>query len=253
MADPGADNWPVGHRRWVIDSGAVTVGTGDTAGSNALFVIGAPEASRVPQWSPWPAAGYFPWQLEPSGRWSLTMPGADFSAASVIATIAGSPLPVTVHPVRDGYGDNTLSWEVALPEPAASAHPADLSVDVTVTGIGVGGALVDHAYTVSLVDAAPHSPPSSPGRLGLRRNASGLLASWRASDDAGGETVTYVVTAVPIGRGAKGLKARTCSTSLTTCQLTRTVRAVTYRVTVTAHNTVGASRSLARVSVGGRH
>jgi uncharacterized protein YkwD len=242
--DPGPNNTLVGHRRWLLDSQAVSMGTGDTATSNALLVIAGPTVAPSIQWTPWPAAGYFPWQLEPEGRWSLTMPGADFSSATVSMTSAGAPLQLSVNPPVNGYGDNTLSWEVSLPSRGDSRHPTDVAVEVSVAGIRLpDGSTVTHDYTVNLVDAAPHTPPSEPSVLHATRSGRSIRIDLQASDDSGGEQVTYLVKAIPSGRGSKGLPARTCTTTESTCTITSTKPRVTYRLVTVALNSIGTSDS----------
>ena len=74
MSEPGTANRAVGHRRWLMNPFATTMGTGlhghrqrdDRDRAAAL-------ASRPnPAWVSWPTAGWFPDALEPAGRWSLS-------------------------------------------------------------------------------------------------------------------------------------------------------------------------------------
>ena len=249
MDDPGSNNTLVGHRRWIIDSRVAAMGTGDTSRTNALAVIGGPRRSSTGGWLPWPANGYFPWQLEPEGRWSLGLPGANFDAASVSVSIAGQPVPVSVTPPRYGYGDNTISWDMTLPRPTKPRHPEDMNVDVTVSGIRLGdGSTVTHSYTVNLVDAAPHTPPAQTYLSSLRRAATTLTATWAATEDDGGEQVSYVLTATPLGKAAKRTPARTCTTADLTCTLTRLDPKASYRVSLVARNALGDSAADTRVA-----
>ncbi|CAB4930889.1 MAG: hypothetical protein F2836_03455 [Actinobacteria bacterium] len=242
MEDSGENNLLAGHRRWLLDSRATAMATGDTSKSNVITVIGSPRRPSSGTWIPWPAPGFFPWQLEPKGRWSLGLPGAGFQAASVAVSVSGAPVAVAVTPTIDGYGDNTISWDMSLPQPARTDYPSDMNVDVTVSGIRLGdGSTVNHSYTVTLIDAAPHPTPSHAYFIDVKRNARGLLASWEAPVDDGGEAITYLVTAAPDGKAGRGLPTRTCTTSLTTCQLTQVSRKVGYTVTITVRNSVGIS------------
>ena len=60
---------------------------------------------------------------------------------------------VTRHRVADGYADNTLSWDMALP--AALSAAEDYPVTVAVTGIRLpGGRTVAHRWTTTLVTAS---------------------------------------------------------------------------------------------------
>ncbi|MDQ1412186.1 MAG: hypothetical protein QOE07_774 [Acidimicrobiaceae bacterium] len=152
MVDPGSGNTFAGHRRWILYPPQSVMGSGSTCCSNALYVFGPQTApASPPAWVPWPSAGYVPVQLEPGGRWSLssTDPTTDFSAAQVSVTSAGVPVPVTVETVVDGYGNNTLVWEL---DPGYGTGRADRSYDVSVTNIHQGADTVAHQYTVTLFD-----------------------------------------------------------------------------------------------------
>src|SRR6478735_5971472 len=86
MRDPGSDNGAVGHRRWLLNPFATTMGTGSTDTANAMTVVGPTAAGRPnPAWVSWPTAGYFPTTLEPGGRWSLSAGNKlmDFRRATV--------------------------------------------------------------------------------------------------------------------------------------------------------------------------
>ncbi|HTM84510.1 MAG TPA: CAP domain-containing protein, partial [Mycobacterium sp.] len=135
MADGGSNNLAAGHRRWILNPTTTTMGSGTTATTNALQVFGARtnSAATAPQWIPWPSAGYFPGDLEPAGRWSLSASSAKttFAAASVtVRNASGTALPVTVHPTALGYGPNTLVWDVTGLAVPTSAAPATYTVTV---------------------------------------------------------------------------------------------------------------------------
>jgi len=151
--DPGADNTEVGHRRWVLDPQRVSMGSGTTATANALWVFGAAQAlPSTPAVVAWPADGYFPNELEPGGRWSLSVPGADFGAASVTVTDSASDTyATTIHPVANGYGQNTLVWQVEGLNHGDGDGDRDFFV--TVTGIS-GWIQSSYSYTVKMFDAA---------------------------------------------------------------------------------------------------
>lgn len=153
MDDPGGGNEIVGHRRWILYQQLRRIGTGDTTSANSLYVIDGYHAPSGTTWVPWPTAGYFPRELEPEGRWSLSYPGADFSKAKVAVTTPDGGVRVTRHRVADGYADNTLSWDMALP--AALSPAEDYPVTVAVTGIRLpGGRTVAHRWTTTLVTAS---------------------------------------------------------------------------------------------------
>ena len=116
LRDGGSGNLLVGHRRWILYQQLSTIGNGDTDRSNSLYVI--PDTylgQRGTRWISWPTAGYFPRQLEPSGRWSLSYPTADFTRARITVTTPNGKVATLTAPVAVGYGDNTLAWDMTLP------------------------------------------------------------------------------------------------------------------------------------------
>lgn len=152
IADPGDNNTAVGHRRWILDPTRHKMGSGTTARSNALWVIGAtnPPSKDLPVVA-WPPDGFFPVQLEPAGRWSLSIPKADFSTATVtVRDDRGTSYRITVHPVALNRGQNTLAWQVA----GLQTHTpiADRTYTVTVSGIK-GWTSTSHTYKVTMFDA----------------------------------------------------------------------------------------------------
>lgn len=246
MADPGENNRSVGHRRWILNTQNREIATGDTTRSNALTVIGLAKGPSNDQWIPWPAAGYFPWQFEPNGRWSLGKPGADFSQATVTVTMDGQNIPVrpTVGPA--GYGDPTISWDMDLPGSRSyDAHPQDATVDVKISGIRVGGTITDYEYSVNLVDAAAKTPPSTPAINDITRiKGKAMRVDIHGSSQDGGDAdITYTVTATPQG-GAKKVKdnsVRTCITDGRYCIVDKVDPTLDYIVTVQAANGAGVS------------
>ena len=157
----GSSVWvpSAGHRRWLILPGSTNMGNGDVpAGSgcravNVLYVVPRTEeiAAEAPAFVAWPPAGWFPAPLM-TVLWSLSYPGADFSAATVQVTGPGGAVPVTV---IDGtsteYGDPAITWTVPA-QAAPIAVDADTDYHVTVSGIGRGkagcGVPASHSYTV---------------------------------------------------------------------------------------------------------
>ena len=55
----------------------------------------------------------------------------------------------TVHPVVNGYGENTLVWE---PDLSFGAPSGDTAYNVTVRGVKIGGVPRDFAYQVLVFD-----------------------------------------------------------------------------------------------------
>jgi hypothetical protein len=159
MVDPGTSNSAVGHRRWILYPPTTTMGTGSTSNSNALYVFGKMATAgnyTNPKWVAWPTSGYFPTQLEPNGKWSLSGSVGhtwNFSHATVrVTNSSGTALSVRVYKSQNGYGANTLVWVVSgLKHPTGSTS---ISYRVTVRGIVVGHQTTSHAYTVRLIKPA---------------------------------------------------------------------------------------------------
>jgi uncharacterized protein YkwD len=115
MDDIGASNYGVGHRRWVLNPFATTMGSGSTGTANALQVIGPTRPGRPnPAYVPWPTGGWFPDSLEPQGRWSLSAGNArtDFRRARIHVSHAGQSLAVHKYPLENGYGRPTVVWQM---------------------------------------------------------------------------------------------------------------------------------------------
>ena len=155
MRDSGGGNQVVGHRRWFHYSRASVMGTGDIPGdgasprANAIWVIGDFKPAPAPQFVAWPNRGFVPFPLMPA-RWSLSYPGANFSAASVTMTVGGVGVSTPiVSNVDNGFGDNTIVWEpTGLPATIA----ADVVCNVTVSGITGAGIPASYNYSVTLFD-----------------------------------------------------------------------------------------------------
>ncbi|MGQ0615664.1 MAG: cell wall-binding repeat-containing protein [Acidimicrobiia bacterium] len=152
VRDTGDNNTAAGHRRWILNADQQRMGNGATSASGALFVTEpGPPVAGTPPWAPWPAADFFPVQLEPDGRWSLTSNrGANFAGATVTVRRGGQVVPVTVYPPVTGFANNTVVWEVAT---GYGPGAPDQAFDVTVDGIVLDGATVSHSYVVTLFDA----------------------------------------------------------------------------------------------------
>jgi hypothetical protein len=126
--------------------------------ANALYVFG-PSANRpaTPSGVAWPPAGFVPYQnLPTSNRWSFSFPGANFNSATVTMSGPDGPIPVTLEPLANGYGDNTI---VFLPNAVSYARPvSDTTYTVKVAGItGVGvPPSIEYSveYRVTIIDPA---------------------------------------------------------------------------------------------------
>lgn len=193
MTDSGDSNTEVGHRRWLLYPRLTEIGVGDTGKANAISVIGGTRGASSGGWVAWPSAGFFPAPLWPqsrwdeSSRWSLSYPEADFSAASVSVSREGAPVPVFVHDVAVGYGDNTLVWQVDTP---AVEGGADVRFDVAVTNVVLpGGQSVDYRYSTTVVDPFG-PPPSAPVGVSARvQDDLSVLVEWSPPESSGGSAV----------------------------------------------------------------
>ena len=156
--DPGAGNYPVGHRRWILYPQTQWMGSGDIPpvgywSSNALWVFDEhmwePRPETREEYVAWPPRGYVPYQVV-FPRWSFAYDDADFSGATVEMSSGGHGIAVDVQPVVNGYGENTLVWE---PDLSFGAPPTNDTVyDVILRGVKIGGAPHDFAYQVIVFD-----------------------------------------------------------------------------------------------------
>jgi uncharacterized protein YkwD len=149
MRDPGSDNGAVGHRRWLLNPFATTMGTGSTDTANAMTVIGPTAARRPnPAWVSWPTAGYFPQTLEPGGRWSLSAGNKqmDFRRATVRVYRNGKAVPATKLRVTGGYAQPTLVWQLA----ASAARSGTFKVVVRGAHLAGSSKSVGRTYVVRM-------------------------------------------------------------------------------------------------------
>ena len=154
--DPGSGNYPVGHRRWILHPKTQYMGTGDIPpvngerSSNALWVFDSSTWGDRPDtrdgFVAWPPAGYVPRQVI-YPRWSFSFPGADFSATTVSVKRNNNPVGVTVSPVVNGYGENTIVWELAESLPAGNT-----TYQVTLQNVKINGNPQNFSYEVMVFD-----------------------------------------------------------------------------------------------------
>ena len=161
MADGGAHNAAVGHRRWILDPAQTQMGVGYAGSFGALYVLAPGRASNPNPWmTPWPSAGYFPAELEPSGRWNVTFnrPDLNFSRAKVRVTGGGKTKTAKIV-YRDGIGAGSgvqsgITFEVPASTRKVTKSKAR-TVTVKVSGITVRGKhkLAPVTYKVKLFKA----------------------------------------------------------------------------------------------------
>lgn len=159
MTDAGEGNLPVGHRRWILNPTTRVMATGSTRSANALTVIGTERNHRAkqPRFLEWPSRGWFPTQLEPEGRWSLSTsrPGISLRDAKVKVRQVNAKgkvvrkLKTRRHAVQDGFGPHTLVFTVQ----GVRKPKGKKTVRYRVTVSGIKGAKKKRiSYTVRLFD-----------------------------------------------------------------------------------------------------
>ncbi len=162
MFDPGTNNWAVGHRRWILYTRAKDIGLGSTPRANAMYVIhNKIPAPGAPAFIAYPSPSYFPAPLMPD-RWSLSVPGANFSSAEVGMTDQeGREVPVMVNEIKNGFGDNTIVWEPDRMLIRGSLG-TDRSYDIVVAGIVRGTDTFDVSYQ-TIIAPVSHPPACQEG------------------------------------------------------------------------------------------
>ncbi len=159
MRDRGANNVAVGHRRWILYPQLAKVGTGDVAQANALWVIGPGTTRTTASTSAiaWPPRGFVPRPLaDPTDRFSLSCPGANFSSASIgMRADTGAQISVRVDSRNDnGYGDNTIVWSIDTALSPASGWDrgaADTRLNIEVVGVAGCDAGTSFSYLVTFI------------------------------------------------------------------------------------------------------
>ncbi len=169
--ETGTNNAPVGHRRWLLYPQSRTMGTGDVPGgvlnnanvssANAIWVFdgnfGTARPATRDGFVAWPPKGYAPYPVV-YGRWSLSYPNADFSAAAVTVSKGGTPIPVTVdyrsNTTTPNFGENTIVWRLSgFDDTSVQPRPvADEPYLVTISGVQGAGVPAIFSYTVVVFD-----------------------------------------------------------------------------------------------------
>ncbi len=160
MHDPGSYNYFVGHRRWILYPQTKEMGTGDIPyangypGANALWVFDSNIFGTRPEtreeFVAWPPPGYVPYKVV-YPRWSFSYPKADFKSASVSLTSNGKSIEFTQQPVVNGYGENTIVWE--LNDLIFDSAPAsDTKYTVKIYNVKIGGVPRNFTYDVIVYD-----------------------------------------------------------------------------------------------------
>lgn len=152
IEDDGSDNGEVGHRRWILDPSLLTIGTGDTTTSNALWVINESERSNplvreASGFVMWPPRGFVP-RSTIHERWSISHPTANFSSVTVEVSVSGRTYEVTdVLTSEASIGSsNAIVFEWQRP-PSGTKE-----VTVVIRDIEVSGSMRDLSYVVKPID-----------------------------------------------------------------------------------------------------
>lgn len=150
LRDAGAANTDVGHRRWLMYPNRSTMGSGSTGNANAVYVLGPTRPGRSdPAFTSWPSSGWFPSNIEPAGRWSLSSghAGTSFANAHIsVVRVTGSgtqKVGVRRYAVVNGYGEPTIVWHMGAGFQKSGTYR------VSVRGI-TGPGPSHHTYTVRL-------------------------------------------------------------------------------------------------------
>jgi len=145
------------------------MGTGDvleilsdtsSRAANCLVLFDQPNWAkpRPPTREPyvaWPPKGYVPYNIV-SGRWSFSLAGADFSGAKVAVRVGRRNEKVVQEAVVDGFGDNTLVWNIGVEAGGPFPQPArDTTYTVVIQGVKLQGRARQFTYNVVIYDPAP--------------------------------------------------------------------------------------------------
>ena len=190
VRDPGSNNHAVGHRRTILYPQLLEVGSGDVESqdghwaANTLHVFDdnlwgpRPDVREARDFVAWPPSGYVPAETT-WGRWSFSLYGGDFSAATVTVTDSIGAIQVNVleriqpaNPASRIAPEPSIVWAVGgdtnstqLPEPT----DGDECYTITIGDVKVGGVTqADYIYETCILDldydpsSAPNDPPSDP-------------------------------------------------------------------------------------------
>jgi len=111
-----------------------------------------------------PPAGYVPRPLIP-GRWSFSIPSANFSTATIqVQDQTNTTVPVIQYPITNGYGDNTIVWDLVNPAATLAWNgSADKTFYVQVSGVILNGVTQPpYSYTVVGIDPGTFCPYPTP-------------------------------------------------------------------------------------------
>lgn len=197
----------VGHRRWNLYPASTDFATGDQPGTsaynpptNVFYVIQRDTEFRAvaaPKFIAYPAAGYFPAQIN-SPYWSLSRQGANFSGANVRMTdAAGKVVPLLSVKRSNDFGDPAIIWEVSSAIAATNVY-SDTRYNVTVSGITTAlGAtsVVPSSYSYSVFLINPNRLLDSQTLAGVSKMSAKASSAFLFTPPSRAESV-QVVTSV---------------------------------------------------------
>ncbi|MBP7829550.1 MAG: hypothetical protein KA248_06495 [Kiritimatiellae bacterium] len=200
MRDTGGNNYPCGHRRWILYPQTRKTATGNIPATGLYDAAMAlrewdeywntARPATKKEYVSWPPAGYVPYPVV-FGRWSFSYADADFSSATVTMTANGTGITAPLETIDDdSYGENTLVWRPqGVSDTFVWTKPAsDSNYTVQVSNVLIGGVPRTFNYTVTVFDPAVGgaTPPATPGNV---RASDGtyvnyVLVQWDSAADA---------------------------------------------------------------------
>jgi hypothetical protein len=173
--DFGANNYEVGHRRWILYPQTRVMGTGDVPAentynsANATWVFdanfgGARPATRTP-YIAWPPSGYVPYPVV-FPQWSFALSNANLSASTVTMTSNGVAVAIAQQAYAVGFGENTLVWYPTSLDPTVqtmfSFGGTDTVYAITINNVQTSAGTKKFTYNVTLFDPATTGTDYSP-------------------------------------------------------------------------------------------
>lgn len=211
MLDPGEQNFPVGHRRWLLHPYTLQMGTGDipeigyTNSVNVLWIFGPSDMNATMRdgYVAWPPPGFVPYQVV-YPRWSFSYPDADFTSATVSVWFNGEQVPLTVNPVANGFGFNTIVWEFDPNWAKPHAQPRqDESYNVTIDNVLIN--LIPKSFTYAITVVAGNSAPnnihfdtveaSTTASINENMPVDSVVSALTATDPEGDSTIAFSLVA----------------------------------------------------------
>ncbi|MBU2948089.1 CAP domain-containing protein [Zobellia uliginosa] len=151
IRDHGNENFPVGHRRWLLWPRLQEIGIGNTSGYNALWVLGNPGTTPLdaPSFIAWPPEGYLPGRLA-YARWSFSIASADFSETTIsMKAENGNSISLSIEELTGIYGDNTIVWQ---PDVNGNSITEDTTYNITIDNVLINSEPQKFQYKVTLFD-----------------------------------------------------------------------------------------------------